>query len=350
MKIIGIDLGKFKSVACLSPAAGADPTYCTLPTDPQAFHDFLVKEAPDRLAIEVGTPSGWVYDLATDLGIDCEVANTRDDRFKLVKNTVKTDRADALKLVRLARLDEMPRVTMPSHNERQHRQLIRYRRTLVKRRTEITNHVRSLFDQKGLKLPAGRTLWSKAGQAMLAEHAREVTTGLPKAEFWRGILHRELAEREQIQEDIKAVEACLEEANAQCPKVRRLQTIPGVGPRLAESVVLTIGDPRRFKGAKQVASYVGLTPKLHQSGTVLRSGRISKAGDRRLRSLLVEIAWACQRFNPAFKALFDHLAGGKKGRRKQAAVALARRILVVCWSMLKHETDWDPSKVGPALA
>jgi len=347
MKIIGIDLGKFKSVACASPAAGVEPTFRTLPTDPQAFHDYLVEQAPDRLAIEVGTPAGWVFDLATDLGIPCEVANTRDERFSYIKTRKKTDRDDALKLVRLSRLDEMPEVTLPSRETRQHKQLIRHRETLVGRRTAIVNHIRSLFDQQGIRLPAGQKLWSKAGRAVLAEHARELTQGLPMHEAWRGILHEELAAWHQLHERIKAVEARLKAAHAACPKCKRLQTIPGVGPRLSESLVTVLGDPNRFKSGKEVSAYVGMTPRLHQSGEVLRSGRISKQGDRRLRSLLVEIAWACRRFNPTFKALFEHLTGGQKTRRKKAAVALGRRILVVCWSMLKHERDWDASKVGP---
>ena len=350
MKIIGIDLGKFNSVACIDRGDDTKPSFQKLPTDPAAFHDFLVDQAPGHLAIEVGGPAGWVHDLAVDLKIPCDVANTRDERWRWNRVKVKTDRTDALKLVRLTRMGELPTVTVPKREVRQHKQLIRHRETLVARRTAINNHVRALFDQQGIKLPAGQKLWSKAGRAMLAEHARPMTEDLPLGESWRGVLHLELAAWEALRLQLKQIEARLEARNAECPRTRRLQTIPGVGPRLAESLVTVIGDPKRFKSAKEVAAYVGLTPRLHQSGEMMRDGRISKQGDRRLRSLLVEIAWACRRFNPAFRALFERLTKGDPKRKKKAAVALARRILTVCWSMLRHETDWDASRVGVAVA
>ena len=141
----------------------------------------------------------------------------------------------------------------------------------------------------------------------------------------------------------------LESRAKTCSSTIRLRTIPGVGQHLAEVLVAVIGDPKRFKSAKHVSSYVGLTPRLHQSGTMTRSGRISKRGDRALRSLLVEVAWVSQRYNPTFKHLFNHLVGGSVTRRKKAVVALARRILVIAWSMLKHGTDWDAAKVGSGL-
>ena len=110
-----------------------------------------------------------------------------------------------------------------------------------------------------------------------------------------------------------------------------------------------IGDPNRFKSAKHISSYVGLVPRVHQSGTMTRNGRISKRGDRGLRSLLVEVAWISQRYNEVFKQLFIHLVGGSPTRRKKAVVALARRILVIAWSMLKHQRDWDPKRVASGL-
>jgi transposase len=128
------------------------------------------------------------------------------------------------------------------------------------------------------------------------------------------------------------------------PRVRRLQTIPGVGPRLSELVVAVIDDPHRFKNARQVSSYAGLTPRRYQSGVMDRNGRISKAGCAKLRKLLLEIAWGMLKYNAHGRSVFQRINKGQKTRRKQAAVALARRILCWCWAMLRDGTDWrDPS-------
>lgn len=349
MLILALDLGKFKSVACLYDTdAGPDhATYLTVKTTPDQVHQLLVRHAPARFVFEVGNAAGWVRDVAESFGVDYECVNPRDERWKWVNVKIKTDRKDALKLARLSAMGESPTVVVPERPVRQRKKLIHYRQRLVARRTRITNHVRALFDAEGLPLPGGAKAWNAAGRRALAGFARPMTSELSLDEMWRGILHQELAAYEAVCGQIKQVETRLEAENRSCPDTIRLQTIPGVGPRCAELLVTVLGDPKRFKSAKQVAAYVGLTPRIQQSGEMLRMGRISKQGDRRLRSLLVEVAWISRRYNPAFKALFEHLVGGNAKRRKKAAVALGRRILVVAWSMLKHQTDWDPTRVGP---
>ena len=101
-----------------------------------------------------------------------------------------------------------------------------------------------------------------------------------------------------------------------------------------------IDDPKRFKSGRQVGAYVGLVPRRYQSGQMDRTGRISKAGCSKLRKLLVEIAWGMLQHNDHGRALFMRISKGHKTRRKQAAVALARRVLIWCWAMLRDGTDW----------
>jgi transposase len=152
---------------------------------------------------------------------------------------------------------------------------------------------------------------------------------------------------------IDDVEKKLDELAKADDRVELLQSIPGVGPRLAEMVVAMIDDPHRFKSARQVGAYAGLTPKRYQSGQSDRHGRISRAGCGRLRKVLVQVAWGMLRHNPHGKAVFERLCKGQKTRRKQAAVALARRILVWCWAMLRDGRKWDPARAraeGPKTA
>jgi transposase len=123
-------------------------------------------------------------------------------------------------------------------------------------------------------------------------------------------------------------------------RVRRLRTIPGVGPRLAEIVVATLDDPHRFKSRREVAAYAGLVPRQFESGTMSRQGRITGAGQKLLRALLVEISWMMKQNNPALYRIFEQACRGSKTRRKVAIVAMARRLLIICWAMLRDQTDW----------
>ena len=147
---------------------------------------------------------------------------------------------------------------------------------------------------------------------------------------------------------IERVEAKLESLAAADKRVARLRTIPGVGPRLAEVVVAMIDDPKRFKNAKQVGAYAGLVPKQYESGTMSRQGRITGQGNKLLRALLVEVAWLMRRYNPTLRAIFERVGRGSKTRRKIAVVATARRLLVMCWAMLRDGTTWRPPQTAAA--
>jgi transposase len=125
-----------------------------------------------------------------------------------------------------------------------------------------------------------------------------------------------------------------------------LRTVKGVGPRLAEAVVLHIGDePRRFKTGRQLAGYAGLVPKLLESGQVTRLGHITRRGPALLRSLLVEAAWMVYRLNDWAKAFVEKVSRGGRGRRKLAIVALARKLLILLWGMLKSNKPFREPKV-----
>jgi transposase len=163
-------------------------------------------------------------------------------------------------------------------------------------------------------------------------------------ELWRGRLHVELQQLEQLNGLIAQVDERLDALGASDQRVRRLQQIAGVGPRLSETIVTHLDDPKRFKTAAQVASYAGLVPKQMESGTVKRSGRITRRGPSLLRSMLVEVAWMVYMRNDWAKAFVQRVSRGVAGRKKIAIVALARKILVICWAMLRDGTSWrDPT-------
>jgi transposase len=355
--IIGLDLGKFKSVACAMDVATRTHAFTTLVTSPKELHDFLAarlggdgRPEPSRvlLVLETCDAAGWVHDLAEALGLAVAVANPSGEAWKWRRLKRKTDRDDALKLATLALLGQLPAVHVPPPEQRQRRQLVQYRRTLVARRTRVKNQVRSVFSQQGLPLPRGKQAWTAAGVEEIRGQAKELES-CDVGELWRGRLHVELAQLESVDEQLAAVEAKLDALASSDGKVKLLTGVKGVGPRLAEAVVCCLDDPHRFKTAGQVGSYAGLVPKQIESGQMRRVGRITRRGSSLLRGLLVEVAWAVWRHNDWAKAFVERVGRGMKNRRRVAIVALARKLLVMLWAMLRDNEPWrEPGAVARA--
>lgn len=340
--ILAIDLGKRQSVTCSYDLQTHEHTFAKVPTTPAAMHDLLVQTEPDRLVIEVGSQAGWMHDLATALEIPIQVANTNDEKWKWNGSRRKTDRDDALKLAQMSAMKMLPTVYMPDSKTRQWRNLIEYRQSLVTRVTAVKNNIRAILDRQGLSLPAGKRGWSLDSLGWLSRQAMPISQAPPE-ELWRGMLDMELRQLDDAQAALDEVEAKLNAMAQADERVQQLQSIPGVGPRLAETLVAIIDDPRRFNNTKQVGCYAGLTPRQRQSGDSNRQGRISGAGNKLLRTLLVEVSWVALRYNPWLAEVFENVCRDSKTRRKTAIVACARRLLVRAWAMLRDGTTWrDP--------
>jgi transposase len=268
------------------------------------------------------------------------VANTASEAWKFKHTKRKTDRDDALRLAQLEALGQLPEVVTPAKSVREWRGLIAHRQALVTQRVAAQNRIRSILVGQGLPAPRGARAWTAAGRAGIAQFARPLAECSP-GELGRGMLDLALTAYHQAEELVAAAEAKLDELGKASPRVRLLDTVPGLGPRTAEAVVAHLDDPRRFRTGKQVSAYGGLVPKQFQSGEDDRRGRITRRGPAVLRKLLVQCAWAMLRYNRWARAVFERLSRGK-ARRKQAVVALARKVLVRCWAMLRDGVPWRP--------
>jgi transposase len=344
MKIVAMDLGKNKSVVCVYDSVSGEHRFETIRTRPQEVHDLLVELEPDRVVIETGPVSGWVYDLAVALGIETQVANTNHSIWRWEMNTKKTDRSDALKLARLSALGQLPQVHMPSKAVREWRSLIGYRHSLRDRRTAVKNSIRGILTREGIEWPAGKSGWSDKALGTLREMAQPMTC--EGATLWRQQLSMELDLLAVLDKAMSEVTAKLDALGQNRAAVQSLQKVSGVGPRLAEAVVASLDTPHRFKSGKQVSSYAGLTPRQYQSGQQDRKGRISGHGNALLRSLLVEVSWVMLRYNAWAKATYARLLKNCGGRKKVAIVALARQLLVRLWAMWRDGTPWRETAVA----
>lgn len=347
MKILALDLGKSNSVGCLFETVDQRQSFVTVRTTPGDLHDLLVSRGPDRVVFEIGTSAGWVYDLAVSLGLQVQVANPNHEGWRWRNVKKKTDRADALKLARLSAAEQLPQVHMPSRAVREMRALVGYRHQLVRRRTAIKNGIRSLMQRQGLAMQGTSAAWSVEGLSYLRSLG-QAWEGLEAEELWRLQLQEELKALEVLQAQIGRVEAKLDALGEKNESVGLLRTIPGVGPRTAEAMVAVLDDPHRFGSRKEVGSYVGLTPRRYQSGSMDRSGRISKQGNALLRKLLVEVSWLALRYNPHLRQLYQRILRGSRSRRKIAIVAVARRLLVWSWAMLRDRQVWKSPPAAEA--
>lgn len=340
MKILALDLGKYKTVGCAYESESGIHQFERTFTTPAALERLVQEVKPDRVVIEVCNIAGWVCDLMGRLGIALQVANTSDDAWRWRQVKQKDDRRDALKAARLSAVNQLREVYIPPLAVRQWRALIAYRQHLVGRRTKLKNHIRDLLLREGQILARGSSCWSKLGQERLRSMARPLAE-VGATELWRGELWEELQQLQLLQERIASVTEKLNGLGAAEARVQLLRTIPGVGPRLAEAIVALLDRPQRFRKANQVSSYIGMVPKAFDSGESQRRGHITRQGSRLVRSLLVEVAWAGLRHNAWVRQTYQRLSGGKKARRKIAIVAVGRKLLVRCWAMLRDNCPWD---------
>ena len=146
------------------------------------------------------------------------------------------------------------------------------------------------------------------------------------------------------------VEQHLDAIAAGQANVALLQTIPGVGPRTAESIVAFGDQVDRFGNCKQFASYFGMTPTEDSSGLVQRYGHISKRGPSVVRWVLTEAAHRVIAGCPALRTFFDRIHRGKKDRYKKAIIATGRKVLTISYGMMRDQTPFDAAKVSRSAA
>jgi transposase len=349
MNIVAIDLGQSKSVFCRFDTATGEFRFGVVSTTAERLRTLLHRERPDQVAVEICPLAATVHDIAAELGLDLIVADTTQDAWRWKNNKRKTDRDDALKLARLAALGQLNPVHIPSPKMRQWRRAIEHRQTLVAEVTRCKNRIRALLLPQGHRLPRGKSGWSLQMVNMLCALAKP----LPECaleELWRGLLEIELRRLESLLRLRRDLEAKLDELVRTDARTQRVMTIPGVGLRTAEVIVAVLDNARRFRSRRQVAAYAGLTPRRYQSGQMDRQGRISKRGSPLLRQVLNQAAWVAVRCNPHLREVYLRISGGRKGRRKQAIVAVMRRLLVIAWALLRDGTCYRPRTVAASAA
>ncbi|GAA4445358.1 IS110 family transposase [Novipirellula rosea] len=343
MKILALDLGKFNSVACFFNSKTRKPKFLTTPTNREHIASIFKSAKADLVVMEACGPSGWINDLAQSFGLETLVCSTNEEAWRWANVKRKTDRDDALKLARMAAMGELKAVHTPSPQHREFRSLVKYRKTLDQRINKTKNTIRAWFVNHGIEIASGEKAWYTGREKI--NSFRKPLVECDADELWKGELDIELTILDSLTEQLDGVVKKLEAIGKTDERVRRVQTIPGVGPRTAEILVACIDDPHRFDNGRQVSAYFGLVPRQYQSGETDRNGRITKRGNPLARTILVECAWASLRYNPWAKGVYERICGKQKTRKKKAAIALARKLAVIAWALLRDERDWNPAQM-----
>jgi transposase len=243
---------------------------------------------------------------------------------------VKNDRVDARTLATLLATGFPPGVWTPDERTRLLRRLVGRRAQLLKHRTSAKNAIHATLQRNLVGRSPATDVFGRRGRTWLS------SIELPQDE--QETVDACLRQIDFLDGEITRLDQALAREVVDSPEVRRLMTIPGVNVTTAVTFLAAIGDIDRFPTPRHLASYLGLTPRVRQSGIAEpRLGRISKEGSARARHVLVEAAWAVLKTPGPLRAFGEQVAA-RRGRNVDA-VAVARKLAVLCWHLLSSEHD-----------
>ncbi len=342
MQYIGLDLGKRASQICILTETG-ELIERRIKTEREEFAQLFGQRPTSIILLEASTESEWVARCLEGLKHEVIVADPNfAPMYATRSKKIKTDKRDARALCEACRLGAYRRAHRSSDKQRHIRAELSVRETLVTTRTKYIVLIKSLLSREGWRLMGGtskRFVERVRLMPLSAELFEEIEPLLVLLEALNG----QIAKAEQQLEDLVEHDKT----------VKLLTTVPGVGRVTATTFVATLDKVERFDDAKQVRSYFGLVPREFSSGEKQKRGHISKAGSKRIRSLVVEVAWGIinRKNNPLTKSLRDWTMKIAARRGKQiAAVALARKLAGILYAMVRDKREFSPPKKAMCLS
>ena len=334
MNHVAVDLGSRQSQLCVRTEAGEiQQEGKLLNTQLRAALATLPKS---RVVVESSSEAFAVADLALAAGHEVNIVPSGLSRSLGVgQRGVKTDKRDAQNLSMVScRMEQLPKVHLPSREARELRRLLTSREQLVTARTGMVNSVRGWMRSQLLR-PARGTRPDN-----FPERIREL--GASRQEGLPEHIERLLIVIQTLTEQLKAADKELEGLASGHPICQRLMTMPGVGPVTSATFLSTLDDVSRFKTAHAVESYLGITPGEDSSGQTVKRLGITRAGPSRARRVLVQSAWTAWRCRPD-DPMVQWAHGVAQRRPTQVAiVALARKMVGILFAMWRNGTDYSP--------
>jgi transposase len=331
---VGLDVSLAETSVCVLEAHGAVRFEGRVKSTPEALVRCLAERAADagRVGLETGQTAGVLVRGLRAAGLPVICMETRHAHKVLSARTHKTDRNDARGLAELMRVGWYREAWVHGASATYIRSLLQGRKLLMQTKRTLENTLRGAVKRFGVitTKTAGRGFAQRAALAM-AQDPAYAAFAQPMLEVLRGVVEQIRTYDRQLRAIARGHEVG-----------RRLMTVPCVGHLTALAFVSTIEDPSRFKRSADVGPYLGLTPKIYQSGEIDRSGRITKTGDAMTRSYLVEAAnvLLVKVDRPVPLRLWGLRIKERAGLKK-AQVAVARKLAVLMHAMWSDGTEFE---------
>jgi transposase len=333
---VGVDLHKRFSQVTVIDKNGGKVDERRIDNDREVLSQYFSRlPAGTGVAVESTSNWYWLAEVLEEAGMEMSLSHPL--KTKLIASArVKTDRIDANCLAQLLRTNFLPTCHIPDKEQRELKQLIRYRISLVRMRTKLKNAIQNVLAARNIEVPEVSDLFGKKG--------KEFLRGVKLDQMDRLRVDGYLRVLEVIEGEIKELNKMVRERAKESEEAKRLMTIPGISYFSALTILSEIGDINRFPKAKHLASYAGLNPSVRESADKLRRGHISRMGSSWLRWIMVECAQVAARRSRAFKSFHQRIRN-KKGYN-MATVATARKMLEVIYHVLKDRSDYKEALVN----
>jgi transposase len=329
MRAIGLDVHlEFCEVAIAG--AGGVRSAGRIATKPEEIELFARSlGAEDRVALEV-TGNAWeIKRLIEPHVAEVIVVSSTDTGIRGAR--AKTDRLDARTLAKLCATGELDAVWVPDRETRVLRRRLQRRGQLVWARSRAKNQIHATL----MRCLLGRAPFAD----LFGVKGRRWLSGLELPEEERESVDSALRQVEFLDSEIEAVERLIAADALESPEIKRLMTVPGVNVICAATFLAAIGDIRRFESPRKLVGYLGLDPRVSQSGSAPAThGRISKQGSVRARHALVEASWSLVRQPGPLHAFYARIRA-RRGHQV-AVVACARKLACLFWCLLTREEDY----------
>lgn len=336
VQYVGLDVSQAKTAVCVIGERGERLWEGNCASTPTALAATIAAHAPfaSKVALETGPLAVWHWHALWDRGVPVVCLHAREAKAALSLQPQKTDRNDARGLAQIVRTGWYHAVQVRSMRSHELRVLLIAHKRLTASKTAIGNQIRGLLKTFGVVLSPGKGGTFERQLDRLATVAPQVATAVKAL---RTVWH-------SIQQQLAVLRQAIQHATDENPVCRLLESIPGVGAQTALAFVTSVDNPCRFRHARDLGPFLGLTPRRYQSGEVDRSGHISKTGDRLTRSLLFEAAGVLLTRQKADSELRTWATGvWHRSGYSKARVALARKLAIVMLTMWRSGQRFQAS-------
>lgn len=329
MRAIGLDIHRGFCEVAIAEDGVIRPAR-RIGTAPAELATFAASLRPDDTVTLEATGNAMAIARILEPHVRVVLANPKATKAA-TRLRAKTDRIDARTLAQLLASGFLPDVWQPDPATAVLRRQVSRRAHLVKQRTRAKNQVHAALIRNLVGRPPASDLFGRRGREWLAG------VDLPADE--RDGVEASLRAIDFLDVEVARLDAVLAAAVLASPEMRRLMTLPGVSGTTAATLVAVIGDVHRFPAPGRLVAYLGLDPRVSQSGEdAARHGRISKQGAAVARQVLVEAAWVATRTAGPLRAFAQRLAG-RRGWNV-AIVAVARKLAVIAWHLLSRDEEY----------